>query len=1272
MITRLSIPMSWRQLVLCAATVASVGCTVAPYPDGSEGGACYGNGSCDDGLTCASEVCVQLPDGGEGEEEEGEGEGEGEEGEGNCTSTEMITSGVLHTSIEDVDYSGRNPTILAKHKLDIDEVEDGCFSGLDATFDLGVGHCEITVSFDSVVGGFGGIVGIQFNADSFCPAFPDDTEGLFVSQPGYFPFMYAGIQNINDRSAEASCLPLSEISFPDQEIRLTNTAASTSIMVNLGNLEATGVLRSVGDPSGICFLTPACGATFHDGGDGWCVSQGCSVGYYDGGDGVCRATGCASGYHDGGDGQCVLVSTCSAGFHDGGNQICLATGAGNGILGCSPGFVDNNGGAIGGLCTDNEATTNCALGFTDSNGPDALGVCVPNAATAPCDVGFIDSNGASAGGACVDDSQDECIADFSDTNGPALGGTCVQNTSGQIACLADFTDSNGTARGGRCVSNNRTTDCLPGFIDSNGPEGGGTCIAGTSDSCAPGFSDTNGSSNGGSCAVNTLGEVNCLSSFTDTNGPIAGGVCTSNESAANCAAEFTDSNGAFAEGTCISNSSLANCDGGFTDTNGLEPRGTCTSNAATAECDEGFTDTNGSANGGTCSSATNGAVICDVNFTDSNGSIVAGVCVPNLTAALCDDGFTDSNGSAAAGTCVSNRSLAACDVGFTDGNGSNSGGTCIPVAVQIVPADATAFTGTSGSVLAEALVVTVTDADGLPFEGFVVSFVVTSGGGSLLPVGNGLRLTDSEGHAAANLILGPTAGTNTVEVRAAGLAGSPVVFAVTGEPGPAAQIAVASGDKQSGLAGSSLSAPLVVVVRDAHGNPVPNASVGFAMAIGDGRVEPTQATTNGLGVAETTLILGATVGANVVEARLVGLAVPPVQFTAASRDFDFGAGTVFTAPTGPRSIAVADFDRDGKSDLATANSSGNFSVFKNGTAAGSLTPVLTRVDFPSSRSPTMLAVSDFNRDNKLDIVAANIDSIQPPRASVFTNFSTNGSVVFSQVESLATTVGPPGVVAAGDMNGDGKPDLVVANTGSGTVSIFRNDTVDAAQGATFAARADFATTSLFSVALADINGDGKLDILTANFLSDFSVLLNTTPSGSAAFTFASRVGLGAPTNIGSGGDIDVGDLNGDGKLDVVVTQGLSPAILIYLNTTPPLAAVPTFSSPLSLPAFDAVGNSVIVKPVVLADINGDSKLDIVTASFFSAEANSGVARIFRNTTVIGAAAATFLSASDFTLNGIGPNGIAATDLNADGRLDLAFTRVARNFSSPDVVIMLSR
>jgi trimeric autotransporter adhesin len=148
---------------------------------------------------------------------------------------------------------------------------------------------------------------------------------------------------------------------------------------------------------------------------------------------------------------------------------------------------------------------------------------------------------------------------------------------------------------------------------------------------------------------------------------------------------------------------------------------------------------------------------------------------------------------------------------------------------------------------------------------------------------------------------------------------------------------------------------------------------------------------------------------------------------------------------------------------------------------------------------------------------------------------------FAAEQDFATGDGP-GVVTIGDVNGDGKADIVVANSVSGTVSVLLNTTANGSTTPSFAAKQDFAFGAANYLALADLNGDGRPDLVLLGGSAGMTVRLNATPAGASTATFAeeqvfSLAGLASAT-----------DLNGDGTLDLVLKDTGFATASVSLNT----------------------------------------------------------------------------------------------------------------------------
>jgi len=151
---------------------------------------------------------------------------------------------------------------------------------------------------------------------------------------------------------------------------------------------------------------------------------------------------------------------------------------------------------------------------------------------------------------------------------------------------------------------------------------------------------------------------------------------------------------------------------------------------------------------------------------------------------------------------------------------------------------------------------------------------------------------------------------------------------------------------------------------------------------------------------------------------------------AAVQPVSFGAKTDFGTGASPRSVAVGDFNGDGKLDLAVANQgSDTVSILLN-TGAGSFE---AKTDFGTGRAPVSVALGDFNGDGTLDLAVANIDS------NTVSILLGTGTGSFGAKTDFSTGKNTRSV-AVGDFNGDRKFDLAVANEISNTVSILLNTT----------------------------------------------------------------------------------------------------------------------------------------------------------------------------------------------------------------------------------------
>ncbi|HSN01231.1 MAG TPA: FG-GAP-like repeat-containing protein, partial [Rudaea sp.] len=208
--------------------------------------------------------------------------------------------------------------------------------------------------------------------------------------------------------------------------------------------------------------------------------------------------------------------------------------------------------------------------------------------------------------------------------------------------------------------------------------------------------------------------------------------------------------------------------------------------------------------------------------------------------------------------------------------------------------------------------------------------------------------------------------------------------------------------------------------------------------------------------------------------------------------------------------------------------------------------------FATGTAPYSVTAADLNGDGKPDLIAANRSD---NTVSVLLNTTAPGAAThsFAAQQTFATGLTPFSVTAA-DLNGDGKPDLIVANQNSNTVSVLLNTTAPGAALPSFAALQTFATgAGPASVSAADLNGDGKPDLIVVNASDTVSVLLNTTASGPATSSFAVQQTFATGTAPIA---VTTADLNGDGKPDLIVANHDDNTVRILFNTTAPGAATP--------------------------------------------------------------------------------------------------------------------
>lgn len=410
-------------------------------------------------------------------------------------------------------------------------------------------------------------------------------------------------------------------------------------------------------------------------------------------------------------------------------------------------------------------------------------------------------------------------------------------------------------------------------------------------------------------------------------------------------------------------------------------------------------------------------------------------------------------------------------------------------------------------------------------------------------------------------------------------------------------------------------------------------------------------------------------------------------------DGTFRAGVDYGVDQGPLSVAVGDFKGDGKLDLAVTNFNSQTVSVLFGNGDGTFRP---KVDYGTGLGPSSVAVGDFNGDGKLDLAVANN---QDNSVSIFLN---SGTGTFADRRDFSAGYNPI-AIAVGDFSGNQTPDVVVtgcgttqdcAPTGPGSISVL----LGKGDGTLQAPVNYLVGIDPVSVAVADLNGDGILDLAVAN---ENPYAESNQPTGSVSVLFGNGDSTSQSQQVYVAGDssssVVVADFNGDGQLDLGVTNAGDATVGIYLNQGHGVFSLPTLlygtagagvaavaddfnhdlktdiavlcgpyhtdsvcillgngqgafsGTPVSYPAGYTCPSCPIFAAV--AELNGDGKNDVVKANY------------------VGDDVSVFLGNGDGTLQPPvnystrdGPESVAVGDLRSDGKLDLVTANQAGTVS----------
>jgi len=270
-----------------------------------------------------------------------------------------------------------------------------------------------------------------------------------------------------------------------------------------------------------------------------------------------------------------------------------------------------------------------------------------------------------------------------------------------------------------------------------------------------------------------------------------------------------------------------------------------------------------------------------------------------------------------------------------------------------------------------------------------------------------------------------------------------------------------------------------------------------------------------------------------------------------------------------------------------------------------------KVDYATGVCPYSVSVADVNADGLPDLIVANSGS---NTLSVMRNA---GSGIYPETVTYSVGQGPFSVTSA-DVTGDGYADLIVQNYYNDSVSVLRN-----LNGTAFEAKADFSTGyQPWAVTTADVDGDGDADLIVANYGANTVSVLKNNGSGS----FAANVDYGTGDTPYA---VTTADLNGDEQVDLIVANGMSDTVSVLINSGGIFAKKVDYGT----------GDAPFA--VLATDVDGNGSIDLVLAN-----GGSSTLSVLKNS-----GNGIFAAKVDYAVGGT-PYALTAADVNGDGLADL--------------------
>lgn len=351
-------------------------------------------------------------------------------------------------------------------------------------------------------------------------------------------------------------------------------------------------------------------------------------------------------------------------------------------------------------------------------------------------------------------------------------------------------------------------------------------------------------------------------------------------------------------------------------------------------------------------------------------------------------------------------------------------------------------------------------------------------------------------------------------------------------------------------------------------------------------------------------------------------------------DVAFAAAVHYTSNYKPYAVRAHDIDADGDLDLVVANEiSSDVVIFRN-SGAGAFT---ASAPVGVGAYPTALVIADFNRDGVADVATADYHGNS---VSILLGAGTGAAYTLAAASSYSTVAGAEtSNLAVGDLNGDAVPDVIATNPQASSISVFlgnANGTLRAATTIPLVVTGSTTPSEPYAAAIGDFDSDGRADAAIADNRSARLFILLGNGDGTFHATSAQ------PPIMGVGSfQIIARDMNRDGGLDLVVANRSSDNISVLLGTGTGVFA-PAYAS--------TVGAGAGPYSLAIADFNADTIPDVLTANYQTDNAS----------VLLGVGNGAFESPLDAGATGDFTYGVAAGDLDGDGRIDFAAVNALSN------------